>query len=143
MSSYVELQVTTHYSFLRGASSPNALFATAACLGLDGLGIVDRNSVAGIVRVRRAARDTGLRMIAGCRLDLDCGTSLLVWPQDRPGWSNLTRMLTIGKTRGGKGHCILHWDDVADHADGLIAALVPDLPGKATDAALERLRAIF
>ena len=143
MSSYVELQVTTHYSFLRGASSPNDLFATAACLGLTTLGIVDRNSVAGIVRARRAARDTGLRMIAGCRLDLDCGTSLLVWPQDRPGWSNLTRLLTIGKARGGKGHCILHWDDVADYAGGLIAALVPDLPGEATDAALERLRAIF
>ena len=50
MSRYVELQVTSHYSFLRGASSPNALFATAACLGLPALGIVDRNSVAGVVR---------------------------------------------------------------------------------------------
>jgi error-prone DNA polymerase len=143
MSGYVELQVTTHYSFLRGASSPNALFAAAACLGLTALGIVDRNSVAGIVRARRAARDTGLRMIAGCRLDLDCGASLLVWPQDRPGWSNLTRLLTIGKERGGKGNCILHWEDIADHADRLIAALVPDLPGEATDAALDRLRATF
>ncbi len=143
MSRYVELQVTTHYSFLRGASSPNDLFATAASLGLPALGIVDRNSVAGIVRARRAARDTGRRMIAGCRLDLACGTSLLVWPQDRTGWSNLTRLLTIGKERGGKGHCILGWDDVADHAGGLIAALVPDLPGEATDAALARLRAIF
>jgi error-prone DNA polymerase len=143
MSSYVELQVTTHYSFLRGASAPNDLFATAAYLGLPALGIVDRNSVAGIVRARRAARDTGLRMIAGCRLDLACGTSLLVWPEGRPGWSNLTRLLTIGKARGGKGNCILHWDDVADHAGGLIAALVPDLPGEATYAALDRLRAIF
>ncbi len=143
MSSYVELQVATHYSFLRGASSPDDLFAAAACLGLPALGIVDRNSVAGIVRARRAARDTGLRMIAGCRLDLDCGTSLLVWPEDRPGWSNLTRLLTIGKERGGKGRCILHWNDVADHAEKLIAALVPDLPGDATIAALSRLHEIF
>ena len=48
------------------------------------------------------------------------------WPQDRPGWSNLTRLLTIGKERGGKGNCILHWEDVADYADRLISALVPD-----------------
>jgi error-prone DNA polymerase len=143
MSSYVELQVTTHYSFLRGASSPNDLFATAAGLGLPALGIVDRNSVAGIVRARRAARDTGLRMIAGCRLDLACGASLLVWPEDRTGWSNLTRLLTIGKERGGKGRCILHWDDVADHAAGLIAALVPDLPDDGTTAEMNRLRGIF
>src|SRR4051794_35458894 len=44
---YVELQVTTHFSFLRGASSPDELFAAAALLGLPALGVVDRNSVAG------------------------------------------------------------------------------------------------
>jgi error-prone DNA polymerase len=47
---YADLQVTTHYSFLRGASSPEDLFATAALLGIGALGIVDRNSLAGIVR---------------------------------------------------------------------------------------------
>jgi hypothetical protein len=74
--SYAELQVTTHYSFLRGASSPEELFAAAAALGITALGIVDRNSLAGIVRAHEAAKATGVRLIVGCRLDLQCGTSL-------------------------------------------------------------------
>jgi error-prone DNA polymerase len=47
---YAELQVTSHFSFLRGASSCDELFAQAAAMGIEALGIVDRNSLAGIVR---------------------------------------------------------------------------------------------
>ena len=49
-TTYVELQVTSHFSFLRGASSPDELFAAAALQGHTALGIVDRGSVAGLVR---------------------------------------------------------------------------------------------
>ncbi|MBY5795488.1 DNA polymerase III subunit alpha, partial [Rhizobium leguminosarum] len=45
--SYAELQVTTHFSFLLGASSAQELFETAKALGIEVLGIVDRNSLAG------------------------------------------------------------------------------------------------
>jgi error-prone DNA polymerase len=140
---YAELQVTTHYSFLRGASAPEDLFKQAALLGLPALGIVDRNSVGGIVRSLVAAEkisDLGLpiRMIAGCRLDLVDGASLLVWPEDRAAWSRLTRLLTLGKSRadaqrGEKGKCFLHWEDIANHATGLVGAWVPGLadPGDA------------
>ncbi len=132
-----ELQVTTHYSFLRGASSPEQLFAAAALAGMPALGITDRNSVGGVVRALVAAEQITeqgypIRMIAGCRLDLVDGTSLLVWPEDRPAWSRLTRLLTLGKGRadaqkGEKGQCFLHWEDVAAHATGLVGALVPGL----------------
>jgi error-prone DNA polymerase len=135
---YIELQVTTHFSFLRGASSCEQLFATAALMGMPALGIVDRNSVAGVVRALYAAdqvkKDQGIevRPIPGCRLDLVSGTSLLVWPEDRAAWSRLTRLLSRGKARadaqrGEKGQCFLHWEDVAEHAEGLVAALVPGL----------------
>ncbi|MGR3198112.1 MAG: PHP domain-containing protein, partial [Paracoccus sp. (in: a-proteobacteria)] len=68
--SYAELQVTTHFSFLRGASSAEELFATAALLGVKALAVTDRNSLAGIVRAHEAAKDSGVRLIVGCRLDL-------------------------------------------------------------------------
>ncbi|MBB3695382.1 error-prone DNA polymerase [Sphingomonas sp. BK580] len=133
---YSELQVTTHFSFLRGASSCEQLVATAAAMGMPALGVVDRNSVAGVVRALYACdqvrRDSGLevRSIPGCRLDLVDGASLLVWPEDRAGWSRLTELLSRGKARadaqrGEKGRCFLHWEDVAAHAQGLVAALVP------------------
>ena len=117
--SYAELQVTTHYSFLRGASSPEELFAAAAALGITALGIVDRNSLAGIVRAHEAAKATGVRLIVGCRLDLQCGTSLLVYPTDRLAYARLCRLLTLGKTRAGKGQCHLDWPDV----EGIFAKL--------------------
>jgi error-prone DNA polymerase len=141
--SYAELQVTTHYSFLRGASSPEELFAAAATLGITALGIVDRNSLAGMARAHEAAKSTGVRLIVGCRLDLQCGTSLLVYPTDRLPYARLCWLLTLGKTRAGKGQCHLDWPDVEEWSAGLQVILLPDdvkndLPGE-----LSRLRRIF
>ncbi len=50
MTAYVELQVMSHFSFLRGASSPEELFAAAALQGHGALGLADWGSVAGVVR---------------------------------------------------------------------------------------------
>lgn len=80
---YAELQVTSHISFLRGASSCEELFAQAAFAGIEALAVVDRNSLAGIVRAHEAAKTTGVRLIVGCRLDLADGMSVLVYPTDR------------------------------------------------------------
>jgi error-prone DNA polymerase len=141
--SYAELQVTTHFSFLRGASSAEEMFATAKLLGIQALGIVDRNSLAGIVRALEASRATGLRLVVGCRLDLVDGMSILVYPTDRAAYSRLTRLLTLGKGRGGKDNCILHLDDVALYAEGLIGVLVPDLADEACAVQLRKMADIF
>ena len=145
---YVELQAATHFSFLRAVSSAEELFSAAALLGYPALGIADRNSVGGLVKALRAADSTAVRLVAGCRLDLMDGASLLVWPRDRAAWSRLTRLLTIGKSRadprkGEKGQCFLHWEDVAAWSDGLVAALVPDEADSAGATALAQLRDIF
>lgn len=140
---YAELQVTTHFSFLRGASSAEELFATAKLLGIDAVGIVDRNSLAGIVRALEASRTTGLRLLVGCRLDLQDGMSILVYPTDRAAYSRLTRLLTLGKSRGGKANCILTLDDVALHAEGLIGILVPDLPDEICALQLRKMAEVF
>ncbi|MGG6895879.1 error-prone DNA polymerase [Rhizobium sp. BR 315] len=140
---YAELQVTTHFSFLRGASSADELFATAKILGIQALGIVDRNSLAGIVRALEASRSTGLRLVVGCRLDLQDGMSILVYPTDRAAYSRLTRLLTLGKSRGGKDNCILHIEDVALYAEGLIGILVPDLADETCAVQLRKHAEIF
>jgi error-prone DNA polymerase len=145
---YVELHALTHFSFLRGVSSAEEMFSAAALLGYPALGIVDRNTVGGLVKALRAADETGVRLIPGCRLDLMDGTGILVWPEDRAGWSRLTRLLTAGKGRadrdkGEKGQCFLHWEDVAAWNRGLVAALVPDEADEATGAALAQMRDIF
>jgi error-prone DNA polymerase len=53
---FAELATTTNFSFLRGASHPEELVATAAALKLHGVGIADRNSLAGVVRAHVFAR---------------------------------------------------------------------------------------
>jgi len=141
--SYVELQATSHFSFLRGASSCELLFEQARLCGLGALAIVDRNSLAGIVRAHEAAKAAGVRLIVGCRLDLIDGTGVLVYPTDRPAYSRLTRLLSLGKRRAGKAKCHLDWSDLKDWAQGLIAILVPDETDEACAINLRRLKATF
>ena len=138
-----ELQVTTHFSFLRGASGPEELFAAAAILGVPALGIVDRGSLAGIVRAWEAARATGVRLVVGTRIDLEQGAALLLYPEDRPAYSRLTRLLSIGKQRGGKGACSLGWADLVPWSEGMQAILVSDRPDTRLAADLGRLRDIY
>jgi error-prone DNA polymerase len=140
---YAELQVTSHFSFLRGASSCEELFAQAAGLGIEALAIVDRNSLAGIVRAHQAAKDTGVRLIVGCRLDLDGGLSVLVYPTDRPAYARLCRLLSLGKKRAGKAKCRLDWADLVAYGEGLIAVLLPDQADETCALNLRRLREAF
>ena len=140
---YSELQVTSHFSFLRGASSCEELFAQAALLGIEALAIVDRNSLAGIVRAHEAAKTTGVRLIVGCRLDLDDGLAVLVYPTDRPAYARLCRLLSLGKKRGGKAKCKLDWTDLVAYGEGLIAILVPDEADDTCALRLRRLRKAF
>ena len=143
MSGYAELQVTSHFSFLRGASSCEELFAQAALLGIEALAVVDRNSLAGVVRAHEAAKVTGVRLIVGCHLDIADGMSVLVYPADRPAYARLCRLLSVGKKRGGKAKCILCWEDVVDWSQGLLAVLVPDQADDACALRLRRLRETF
>src|SRR5262249_40946823 len=122
---YAELQVTTNFSFLRGAAHPEELVLTAAALGHQAIAITDRNSFAGIVRAHHAAKEVGLRFVVGCRLDLRDGTSLLAFPEDRAAYGRLTRLLTSGKRRASKGECHLDYSDVVAHGDGQIILALP------------------
>ena len=141
--SYVELQAASHFSFLRAASSCEQLFARAAELGLKALALTDHNTLSGMVRAHQAARETGVRLIVGCRLELNEGATLLVYPTDRAAYGRLCRLLSLGKARAGKGRCDLGWDDLGPYAEGLIAVLVAEKADPACAARLARAQAIF
>jgi len=125
-NAYAELQATTNFSFLRGASHAQELMLTGQALGLSAVGVTDRNSLAGVVRAWTAAKDLSIRALTGCRLDFMDGTpSLLCYPSDREAFARLTRLLTVGQRRAGKGECHLSWKDFLEHADGQLALIVP------------------
>ena len=140
---YVELQCASHFSFLRGASSAEELFATAAMLGMEALAVTDWTTLSGIVRAHEAAKTTGVRLIVGCRLQLLDGAELLVYPTDRPAYSRLTRLLSLGKSRAGKAKCDLTWDDVAAWSQGSVGIFLPDRANGLLRMQLIRMRDIF
>ncbi len=124
---YAELSAISNFSFLRGGSHPEELIVQAKAIGLSAIGLADRNSVAGLVRAHSKAKEDGLRFLPGTRLVFADGTpDVLAYPHSLSGWSNLTRLLTIGKRRAEKGDCILLLSDLLHHAQGL--SLIVSLP---------------
>ena len=141
----VALQVTSNFSFLRGASHPDELVLQARALGYRALALTDRNSLAGVVRAHVAAKKAGLRFVVGCRLDLTDSLSLLAWPRDRSAYGRLSQLLSLGKLRAEKGDCLLELADVAEYREGLLFAIVPPeafRPGRDDEDLTERCRII-
>ncbi len=120
---YAELAATTNFSFLRGASHPEELVAAAMALGLAGVGIADRNSLAGVVRAHSFAKANKIaadfRLAIGARLVFCDGTpDILSFPRDRAAYGRLTRLLTRGNARAQKGACFLRLGDLLEFAQG-------------------------
>ncbi|MGN6371166.1 MAG: error-prone DNA polymerase [Phycisphaerae bacterium] len=125
---YVELQVTSNFSFLRGGSHPQELVKQAQHMGCRGVAITDINTMAGIVRGYAEAEEIGMRYIVGCHVQAKHAgeiISVLVYPADKAGYGRLCRMLTQGKRRAEKGECELTLEEVLEHAEGNVAIAVP------------------
>ncbi|KIC93404.1 error-prone DNA polymerase [Flavihumibacter solisilvae] len=122
---YTELQVTTNFSFLRGASHPEELVEQAASMGYREIAITDRNSFAGIVRAHAAARTNNIRIIPACRLDLLDGPSLLAYPATLAAYSRLSSIITTGNLRAEKGQCHLYKSDLFGNSDDIKLVIVP------------------
>jgi error-prone DNA polymerase len=74
-AAFAELVAATNYSFLRGASHPSDMVGEAIALGHAGIGIADRNTVAGVVRAHVALKDARAKIRAEAQ------------DKDRPGES--------------------------------------------------------
>ena len=115
-SSYSELQVTSNYSFLRGASHPEELASRSKELGYKSIAITDRNTLAGVVRMHAACKKHNIRIIVGARLDFIDSYSLLCFPQNRNAYGRLAKLISLGKRRTKKGACELFLKDVIDNS---------------------------
>src|SRR5271168_5410991 len=132
---FAEFAAMTNFSFLRGASHPEEMVARAAELGLAGIGIADRNTLAGVVRAHVFARENAgtmgaTRVVPGARLAFDDGApDVLAYPKDRAAYGRLCRILTAGNLRAPKGECRLRLDDLVERGEGLqVVALPPFSP---------------
>ncbi len=125
---YVPLWCKSHGSFLEGASAPEALVEQAAALGLPAMAVTDRDGVYGLVRAHVAAVERGLAVIAGAQVTVQdthprdgAASAIVLLAQDRAGYANLCRLITLGRRRRPKGESSVTWDEVCAHAAGVIA----------------------
>jgi len=156
---YIEFGVQSNFSFLRGASRPEELVVAACLLGHAGMGLADRNSVAGVVRAWSRSKyididdkenpqnfpgPVHLPYHPGCRLVFGDGTpDILAYPRDRTGWGHLCRMLTQANLRDEteKGATLLRRGDLLEWGDRLSLAILPD-PGGDEEETLPLLRGL-
>jgi error-prone DNA polymerase len=145
---FAELVAATNYSFLTGASHPSDMVRRAMELGMAGIGIADRNSVAGVVRAwialnetcdqaKAALEEIDFKLVVGARLVFaDATPDVIAYPATRHGWGRLTRLLTLGNRRAEKGDCHLYFADLLAHAEDLLLIVMAD---EAHEFALRRL----
>ncbi len=168
---YVELHARSAFSFLRGASDPEALVTAALDHGLPAMALLDRDGVSGAPRCFGAARDGGLRARVGAEITMEDGTVIPLLAATRTGYQNLCQLITEAKLtprapgiapadlaphvdpRDRKRPCFATWPELARHAEGLIA-LTGDEEGPvrrawrtagpaAAGVALQHLTALF
>ncbi len=128
--SYLELHTASAFSFLAGASLPEALIARAADLGYSTLALLDRDGVYGAPQFYRAARVAGLKAIVGAELTVNVSPGWTVDPgpwtlpvlvASPVGYKNLCRVLTQAKRDVPKGQSRLTLEDLDGRTEGLIA----------------------
>lgn len=123
---YVPLWCKSNYSFLEGASHPEELISQAVFAQLPAVAITDRHGVYGLVRAYQRAKELDFqsKLICGAQLTVqqeESPTSLMLLVQNKAGWKNLCRLLTVGARRSEKGENIVNLEEVQDHNRGLIA----------------------
>jgi error-prone DNA polymerase len=147
MRGYAELQVSSNFSFLRGASHPQELVNAANEYGYSAIALTDRNTLSGIVLAHSTLKKLEkryTRLIVGCRLDLADGESILCYPTNRKAYGNLTQLLTLGRRRAEKGECLLQFHDLVDYAQGQHFILpFPQVLTERARAHIERSAGVF
>ena len=140
-NSYIELQTTTNFSFLRGASHPADYVYRAAELKYGAIGITDFNSLAGVVRAHTAARQAGIQLCVGCRLEIDFQgeidtplndrssqyhqSSILIYPRDLSSYGTLCQLLSRAKSELSKNDFFINLGDFLKIQNEFITILIP------------------
>ena len=145
LPAHAELHCLSDFSFLRGASSAEALFSRARECGYEALAITDECSLAGIVRGWEAARETGVPLVVGSEIALADGPRVVLLVENSAGYAQLCELVTRGRRAGDKGRYRLTRADMQavlrDRVEGLFALWLPAAEPDAAEG--EWLRALF
>ncbi len=119
--SYVPLWCKSNFSFLEGASHPDELAEECRELGLPAFALTDRDGVQGLVRAYTRAGELGVKLITGSEITLEDNSTIVLLAATRGGYRNLCRLISKGRLRSPKGRSSVSWNEVCEHAAGVIA----------------------
>ena len=117
----MELHAHSAFSLGDGASTPEALVSRAAELGYGALALTDHDDLGGAVRFSRACAEAEIFPIFGAEITLADRSHLTLLVENPTGWGNLCTLLTRGRMEAPRGEPGVSFDDVAEHAAGLVA----------------------
>ncbi|MBU0537514.1 MAG: PHP domain-containing protein, partial [Gammaproteobacteria bacterium] len=134
-ASYAELHCLSNFSFLRGASHPQELVATAAELGYNAIAITDECSLSGIVRAYRASKEHGIKLICGAEFILDEGIQLVLLAPVRQAYTELCSLISRARLHSSKGNYQLNLGDLRRYSQHCFAIWIN--PDKTENHAME------
>src|SRR6266446_1823953 len=117
---FFELHTRSAFSFLSSGSQPQRLAARAAELGMPGVALIDRDTVAGAVRFHFEAKAQGIKPIIGSEITMDDGSVLPLVPLSLRGYQNLSKLITTIKLRHKKGEHFATRKDIEEHSGDLL-----------------------
>src|SRR5215470_3716394 len=123
---YVELHARSAFSFLEGASVPEAMVYACARQQIPAIAVLDRNGFCGSPRVHLTGKSNDIKAHVGVELSVgktptsqSSYYSLLV--ENRIGYQNLCRLITKTKLRTNKNRpTAATLEELEEHAEGLI-----------------------
>ena len=117
---YVELHARSAFSFLEGASTPEALIAACAAYGMPSMALLDRDGLYGAPRFYLAAKKTGLQAHIGAEVSCVGGWRYPLLVAIQQGYHNLCCLITRMKLRSKKGQGAIEAQELEEFSSGLI-----------------------
>ena len=117
---YIELHARSAFSFLEGASLPEALAGTCSEMQSPAMALLDTDNVAGAPRFYMAAKKLNIRAHLGAEITRGDGTRLPLLAENRHGYQNLCQLITSMKLRAPKGEAKASDDELRQFAGGLV-----------------------
>lgn len=140
---FAQINTTTNFSFLTGASHPAELVHQAHALGYDAIAITDECSLAGIVKAHVAAEEVEIKLIVGSRFRLTNGMHVIVIAPSRVAYAELSGFITLARRRMEKGHYQAHFEDLRFRLKTCLIIMVADLAESVPDDTIEQLAKSF
>jgi len=128
-SIFYELNTTSNFTFLTGASHPHELVAQAAKLGYSGIAITDECTLAGVVRAHTEAKKQGIKLVIGSRLKIDWqgekDLQIILLCPDRQAYAELSSLITRARRRQKKGQYQIKSNDLPQYIRRCLCIWLP------------------